>query len=189
MEAQEAIKLICETLVAAFGNAAEKTLPVTASVNRGTCAGSVTYSVKPERTLDEAEIVKLVRDAYAANGLTIDMASDAGVHTFFRVFLEACRNACSDNERVQIAHLLVFEPQVYADDANRAWMKPLMVNSDFNGLPSKVQLASSRAFIRRKRQAAAAKPYNNAARAEKVGRVTQVTCPKCGEKITIEATE
>ena len=164
----------------------------TATINRGMCAGSVTYDTKPVCTRREAEVVCTVRKAYAANGLRIDMKTDKGVSTFFRVFMEACRNVCSENGRVSIGGLLVFEAQVYAKlhDKARGRMMAKMVNSDFNALPNKVRLDISRKLLECRKSDAKAQPFDeNGESARRVGRVTTITCPECGTKIVIEDTE
>ena len=164
----------------------------TATINRGMCAGSVTYDTKPVYTRREAEVVRTVREAYAARGLRINMETDKGVSTFFRVFMEACRNVCSENGRVSIGGLLVFEAEVYASlrDRARGWMNAKMVNSDFNALPNKVRLDISRKLLECEKAKAKAKPFGKKSEgSERVGRVTTITCPECGTQITIEDTE
>lgn len=191
METDELIATICDALHA-FSGSKGRPIRATTTVNRGMCAGTVTYDTKPVRTCREAEIVRTVREAYAANGLRIDMKTDKGVSTFFRVFMEACRNVCSENGRVSIGGLLVFEAQVYAKlhDKERGRMMAKMVNSDFNALPNKVRLDISRKLLECERAKAKAKPFGKKSEGtERVGRVTTITCPQCGTQITIEDTE
>jgi len=159
------------------------TIRAHASVNRGVCAGSVSYATRPTRRVDIGEVMCLVREAYAANDCTIDLKTDAGSELFGRIFLEAVKEFVGKNMVVDLVGRLRFEPRVYAGRPGAAWMCPVACNAEFNRLPSEVDVAQSPSFIRRHRAAARKRPYDAAGTA--VAHSGHVTCPACGTKIRI----
>ena len=188
MEHEDFIERLKNTINELMGAVAK--IQVAANVNRGTCAGSVTYSAKPTRTADEFEAVWLVREAYAENGLEIDLDTPEGARMFFKVFLEAVKTLVSQNLRVNIVDRLVYEPRCY-NDGRGAHMQPIASSTEFNRLPCEIALDKSPSFLGRQKARARREPYDARTKVKpaRVGRLTTVTCPKCGFKIPIEDTE
>ena len=189
MELDDFLERLKNTINELMGAVAN--IQVAASVNRGVCAGSVTYTVKPTRTASEYEALRLVHDAYAANGVALDLETPEGARMFFRVFLEAVKSIVSENQRVNIVDRLVYEPRCY-EDGRGAYMCPIAKSAEFNRLPCEVALDKSPSFLGRQKARARREPYDNAgtkAKPARVGRRTTVTCPQCGLEIPIENTE
>ena len=188
MDNEELLERLRETIAEAVGEAVK--LAVSTNVNRGVCAGSVTYTVKPTRTASEYEALRLVHDAYAANGVALDLETPEGARMFFRVFLEAVKSIVSENQRVNIVDRLVYEPRCYSDGRG-AHMQPIASSAEFNRLPCEVALDKSPSFLGRQKARARREPYDAGTKAKpaRVGRRTTVTCPKCGFEIPIEDTE
>lgn len=188
MELENFLEQLKRTIAEAVGEAAK--IQASANVNRGACAGSVTYSVKPTRTANEFEALRLVHDAYDANGLEIDLGTPEGARMFFRVFLEAVKSLVSENQCVNIVDRLHYEPRCYKNGRG-AYMYPTAKSAEFNRLPCEIALDKSPSFLGRQKARARREPYDTGRKAKtaRVGRRTTVTCPQCGFEIPIEDTE
>ena len=161
MKTEELLQKLIETIGSAVENAVVK---ATAQVNRGVCAGSVTYHAatpNPERDATLVDVMAAVRDAYRENGLVIDVSTDDGATLFFQTFLHACKVlACEDGGRcVNILGLLSYEPT--ADkDGRRLWLQPIAHNRDFNTLPATLSLSQSLSTLAKKRRKARRSPFD-----------------------------
>lgn len=161
MKTEELLKKLMETIGSAVENAVVR---ATAQVNRGVCAGSVTYHAAtpdPKRDATLPEVMRAVRDAYHENGLEIDITTDTGATLFFQTFLHACRvKACEDGGRcVNIVGLLSYEPTACSDGSG-LWLRPCGRDRDFNRLPAAISLSQSLSSLAKKRRAARQAPFD-----------------------------